>query len=447
MDDQRKNVTHLSSKTIASFSVPFKMMAMNGSGSERRSEEPILLYGTFYPQFDIPVIILWTFIIIAGLGNWAWIYCFLTTKALRIPFNTVVLALTVANSISTTIICPMQLRRVIILYHPVPALWCKVRIALRTFCFTVSLVIIFTIAVLRLYAGVSRTQLKLTFKKIGTTLAVIYGLGALSSVLVLDEGSSFFATCMTGPDTNVAYASSDMNAVPATGSDYENDTVYTTTTRITNLENPDSTIPTVVNEITTTVEDKYDAFVESVNENSTGSIPTSNVIWYGYFFVSAGLFLATVTCYISLTIILRKHHDAIKDVTLSNKKNILTLQVTAYVTASVFTSFLVPFFPVFVVLPPQNSAGSKHYIALFECLSSLDGAITPIIYYFSNKVYNAAFHRTMAQLARGITVLCSPKVTPVGNPPDPSHVDLDAPVILHLKPEPYVPRVQLVAPV
>ena len=414
---------------------------MNGLGNGSRSGEPLLLHGTFFPQFDVPVILLWSFIIIAGLGNWAWMICFAQTKAMRVPFNMIVFALTVSNSISTSIICPMQLSRAFTLYTPVPTIWCKVRNALKSFCFTVSLMIIFMLAALRLHAGVSGKQLKLTFRKIGAMLAVIYVLGALSITLVLDEESSLFDFCMGRTTVIAGYESGDLLAVTATRSDLSNKAVHTTNAigTTTTLDNFITTVPTVVNEILTTKADAFDSSVENINESSDTVVQPSKVLWYSYFAVSVGLFIATVICYIALVIVLGKHHNAIKDVTLSNKKNILTMKVTAYVTITVLVSFLVPFFPIFVILSPQSSAGVLHYIAIFDCLSSLDGALSPIIYYFSNPVYKAAFNRIVLHLAQKVTSVFNHQVTP-----DPSHVGPNVPAIIHIEPGPL--HAQQVAP-
>ena len=348
---------------------------------------------------------------------------------MRVPFNMIVFALTVSNSISTSIICPMQLSRAFTLYAPVPTIWCKVRNALKSFCFTVSLMIIFMLAALRLHAGVSGKQLKLTYRKIGAMLAVIYVLGALSITLVLDEESSLFDFCMGRTTVIAGYESGDLS----------NKAVHTTTTTTTTtLDHFITTVSTVVNEILTTIAD--DSSVENINESSDTVVPPSKVLWYSYFAVSVGLFITTVICYIALVIVLGKHHNAIKDVTLSNKKNILTMKVTAYVTITVLVSFLVPFFPIFVILPPQSSAGVLHYIAIFDCLSSLDGALSPIIYYFSNPVYKAAFNHTVLHLAQKVTSVFHHQVTP-----DPNHVGPNVPAIIHIEPGPL--HAQQVAPV
>ena len=393
-------------------------MADQDNGTTKPTPE--MLYGTFYPQFDIPVIILWSFIILAGLGNWVLFWCFLKTKALRNPFNMIVLALAFSNSISTTLIGPMQLSRVFVLYRPVSDAWCNTRIVLKTFCFSVSLLVLFIVAAVRLYAGLSRKQLKLTYKKMGCIVFVIYALSVLASPSLLDKDGATYNHCMGQVDIERIRATLKGNSDDSIANYREATTLmYNNITNIPLLKFEQEDIEIL---FTVTPGDDMSSFNSSVKNvtanNSVTKAPTR--VWeYCFFVVSIALFLATVFCCIALVIVLKKRENAIKDTILTNKRNILTVKVTAYVTSSFFISFLLPFFPSIVTLPVEGSPANLHYIAMFHCLSSFDAALTPLIYYFTNTCYRNALTLSMPTWVKKVCCCSSTQVGPMSQTEQP----------------------------
>ena len=370
-----------------------------------------LLYGTFYPQFDIPVILIWSFIILAGLGNWVLFWCFLKTKTLRNPFNMIVLALAFTNGISTTFVGPMQLSRVFVLYRPVTDAWCNTRLVLKTFCFNVSLMVIFTLAALRLYAGLSRKQLKLTRRKIGMMVLAIYILSALSSPILLDKTGSSYVNCMGQTDIERLRALLNMNPI-----DIREDNVTTSTLNYEEISESGKIVLAGSESSVTSfpvMSTMNGSNFPGVNTTKHSSVTKAPIrLWIYYLVLSFILFLTTVICYLTLVIVLRKYQNAIKDMSLTNKKNILTMKVTIYVTCSFFVSFLVPFFPGIVILPAQASEANLHYVAMFHCLSGIDAALSPLIYYFTNPCYRNALHKSLPFWLRKIFCCITQQVSP-----------------------------------
>ena len=388
---------------------------MADQDKENEKSTPELLYGTFYPQYDVPVIILWSFIILAGLANWVLFWCFLRTKTLRNPFNVIVLALAFSNGICTTSVGPMQLSRVFVLYRPVSGAWCNTRIVLKTFCFSVSLLMFFIVAAIRLYAGLSRKQLHLSYKKMGFIVFVIYALSVLSSPSLLDENGTTYIDCMGQVDIERIRATlgrySDVSTEDhdqATTSIYEKITDISVTNFDQNVESDILFTFTPAPEMNT-----FNAYVENSTDHKAVKIVPTNKWVYFFFVASIGLFLATVFCCIALVIVLKKHENAIKDNILINKRNILTLKVTAYVTCLFFISFLVPFFPSLVKLPVEGSPANLHYVAMFHCLSSIDAALTPLIYVFYNTCYRNALILSLPTWMKKLFCCSSDQVVPM----------------------------------
>ena len=342
-------------------------------------------------------------------------WCLLKTKQLRTPFSLIIMSLAFSNGISTTFVGPMEISRVFVLYAPVSHTWCTIRILLRTFCFNVSLLVIFTIAALRLYAGVCKKELKsqLTHKRMGITVGSIYLLAAMSSPILLNRTGAAYLDCMGQSDVHrlrlhlnsYPEESTEDNSVTSsldyeeTSGNYTRNSERVILFTESELNITSATVMPITNE----------SIPSDVNstENSLGTMYPI-FLWKFYFVMSVGLFLTTVICYIALYFVLCKHRDTIQHQTIADNRTTLTLRVATYVTCSFFASFLVPFFPAIVIVPVQATAANLHYVALFHCLSSIDAALFPLIYHFTNYSYRKSLPKWVKKLNCCITNQVSP---------------------------------------
>ncbi len=123
-------------------------------------------------------------------------WCFTVSKKLRTPYNGIVLGMSLTDGLTTTIVIPMEMYQFARSFVYRELVYCRVRVFLKAFCYTSSLMFILTISVIRLLSVVRTFPPTLRFSSVGAIVSTIYIVSGLLTSLSLDERSSVFNICM-----------------------------------------------------------------------------------------------------------------------------------------------------------------------------------------------------------------------------------------------------------
>lgn len=336
-------------------------------------QEPLPLYGIWFPKYDIPLIVAYIGIILVGTGNIAVVTCITKSKFFKSPINVIVVGLALSDAVATTLVAPLDLYRIVRLFRPPSVSFCTVKIILQTFVFTASVVFIFTFSLLRLVIGIRSVPTKLTWRQAGLITLLVYLFAAVSAPIPSLRSSNTFHVCMS------------FSLLPQAGGDTSMDTG--TSAPLTYVLTTDAALydEDMVSDLPLTAFTREAENSEGNRRLSAGSVP----LWQLYMGVTFTLFVGTVTCYAILAAVLYKRRRSLNlpPQYTNNKRDILTLRVAGTVTAVFILSFLTPFIPALTRAPSRDAA--LHYVALFQCIASVQSVMNPVIYLCANKVYRS----------------------------------------------------------
>ncbi len=155
-----------------------------------------IMIGKWCLPFDIPIIVILVLTFLAGFGNMVFVLCFLHVPRLRKPFNVCVLGMAITDGLMTTIAAPMELTEIVLNFVPIGYIWCDVKLFIRTFCFSSSLMLIFMISVLRLMYGGMHFPPKPTLRIMVMIIGIIYGLCVGMAMFIVDRTSNTYMQCL-----------------------------------------------------------------------------------------------------------------------------------------------------------------------------------------------------------------------------------------------------------
>ena len=133
-----------------------------------------LITGKWWPSFDVIIIVVLVFVILAGIGNFVVIWSFCRVPRLRKPFNVCVLGMAIGDALMTTVAAPMELYDVISNFVVPGSSWCAAKVFIRSFCFTNSLIFILIISAIRLMYGVMTFPPKPSFRSMSLLVVCVF---------------------------------------------------------------------------------------------------------------------------------------------------------------------------------------------------------------------------------------------------------------------------------
>ncbi len=155
-----------------------------------------ILIGKWSLAFDIPSMFILILTLLAGFGNMVFVWCFFHVPRLRKPFNVCVLGMAISDGLMTTIAAPMELTEILLNFVPIGYVWCDIKLFIRTFCLSSSLILIFTISIFRLLYGAMHFPPKPMLKIMVMILGIIYGLCVGMAMFVVDKTSNVYMQCL-----------------------------------------------------------------------------------------------------------------------------------------------------------------------------------------------------------------------------------------------------------
>lgn len=314
----------------------------------------IYLVGSWLSTYDIITVIILLVVIVFGLGNIALIVTFLKCPRLRKPFNVLLIGIALADFTRSGITAPMEIAQLANgLASPFGESWCSGKIALRSFSFNSTLILLAVVSFVRMLYGVMTFPPKLTNRKSVAILFLTYILASALTLLSTNKSSGTFTSCMG----KTALLEKDKNRSKTYG-----------------------------------------------RALLSYCIAVFGIMVFSYSMLGIRLrfrrknMVAAVTLNDRNSLVARKANKA-------SKSEIMTLKVAVYVSVCFLTCYLIPFFPMFDAITDKVPFESVfHYIAIFNAFSYLQCCANPTICLWNCKIYRDCLISVIPQSAKNVLV-------------------------------------------
>ena len=149
----------------------------------------------WYPGWDIPLLSFYVIVVFCGAGNWLIALTIILHKKLRKPFNALVAVLACVYGLFTLVVAPMEVVELSHKFAGESWLWCKMKIILRTGVFYITMLLLLTVAIIRLALGLTSKKIDLRTKHVFIIGVLIVPTAVALTIMSSPEDGTLMLTC------------------------------------------------------------------------------------------------------------------------------------------------------------------------------------------------------------------------------------------------------------